>query len=163
MPRPVFRIAVVLVLSVATLGGWGAGVAAMRQEVGCSHEGGVTASMAGHDAMALAGEASVVEARGAMAALAALAAIPGIEQDAPCCAPAEDVPPAPCSDDHGAMPCGTAQACATASALRPTVAAAPVESLAARTTPVSGPATRITGPVFAPDVPPPRGESPIWS
>ena len=134
MPRLLSRIAVVILLSVATLGGWGARVAAMAQEPGCSHMAGSPAAMAGMD------------------------------ESASCCAPASDgVPPAPCSTEHGAMPCGTAQACATASALRATAATAPEVSMPAHMTPVAAAAGRFTGPVIAPDVPPPRGESPFRS
>ena len=158
MPRLFSRIAVVLLLSVATLGGWGARVAAMAQEPGCSHMGGSPAAMAAHDAMAHAGQTSAVRTGGAMDAMS------GMEEGASCCAPASDGnPPAPCSMEHGAMPCGTAQACATASALRATTAAVPVASMPAHMPPVATAAARFTGPVIAPDVPPPRADSPFRS
>ena len=157
MLRLVSRIAVVLLLSVATLGGWGARVAAMAQEPGCSHMAGSAANMGAHDERARAGQASAAKSGGAMDAMS------GMEKGAPCCAPSDGVPPAPCSMEHGAMPCGTVQACTTASALRATAATAPVPALPAHMMPVAAAAARFTGPVIAPDVPPPRGESPFRS
>jgi hypothetical protein len=161
MSRLVIRIAVVLLLSAAMLGGWGVRVAALSQEDGCDHMSGSSAAMAGHDDMARADQASAAEDGGVIAAMPSMGG--GVEEGAPCCAPADDPSPAPCSTDHGAIPCGTAQACATTSALRASVVQAAAASLPAHAMPVAATAARVTGPVFAPDVPPPRGESPFRS
>lgn len=157
MPRLVFRTAIVVLLSVATLGGWGARVAAMTQEPGCSHMGGSPAAMGARDDMAGAGEALAAQTGGAMDAMS------GVEEGAPGRAPADRAPPAPCSMEHGAMPCGTAPACTTVSALRATAGTPPVAALPADTMPVAAAAAPFKGPVIAVDVPPPRGEPPFRS
>lgn len=159
MLRLVSRIAAVLLLSVVTLGGWSTRFAVIGQEAGCTHTGGSPAAMGAHDGMAPAGQASAAMGGGVMAAMLGMEA--DAEQEAPCCAPADDIPRAPCSTDHGATPCGTTQACATANAFRPTVGAAPVASLPSHPVPLAAPAARVTEPVLVPDVPPPRASLPV--
>jgi hypothetical protein len=154
MRRLSARVAVVLFLSVVTLGGWGARVLGLEAE--CQHMTSAHAGMA-------------QQPDGEMPPMSVdmrIADVPGAKgaSDAACCASdGQNAPSAPCTDHHGGMPCTGAQLCTAGSAIRSPAAIAADLTAHTRATPVPAPVTRVVGPVFAPEVPPPRGSSPFWS
>jgi hypothetical protein len=160
--RPFARFVVALFLSVVSLGGSGARVVGMGGELGCAHDQRSSSGTPAHMEMS---QAADMDER-AMRDAGASGRTSGSGTSTPCCASDQaptEAPPAPCSTHEGAMPCGAVQVCATTAAMRPAAAAMPMTRALPHGTPVPAPALRVEGPAIAPDVPPPRGESPIWS
>ena len=160
--RPFARFVVALFLSVVSLGSSGARAVGMGGELVCAHDQRSSSGMPAH--MDMSQDADMDER--AMRDAGASGRTSGSGTAAPCCASDQaptEAPPAPCSTDHGAMPCGAVQVCATTAAMRPAATGVSATLALAHGTPAPTPALRVEGPAIAPDVPPPRGESPVWS
>lgn len=155
MRRLSTRLAIVLFLSVATLGSWGGRVLGL--EAACRHEMAVSSGASAH--------ADMGRADGPMAAMSPADGTDDRGTGDVSCCPSEglDAPTMPCTDHHGAMPCTGTQLCAAASALRAPITLVAGLTVQARRAPAAAPAMRVAGPVFAPEVPPPRGVSPFRS